>query len=138
MCLELSWKIWIILILWFGLVQIFDHKTYIWKRFFWFSVINVSILYFLGKMEKTAVLKSIVNNNLLKDNRNKRNLEIFEVQDESKIIYIPSTLNTEKELATTSNQIFDRFLPLLHRAEICQKFGWLFGRFDDTKISFWD
>ena len=87
-------------------------------------------------MEKTAVLKSIVNNNLLKDNRNKRNLEIFEVQDESKIIYIPSTLNTEKELATTSNQIFDRFLPLLHRAEICQKFGWLFGRFDDTKISF--
>ena len=38
-------------------------------------------------MEKTAVFKSIVNNNLLKDNRNKRNLEIFEVQDESKIIY---------------------------------------------------
>ena len=48
---------------------------------------DASILYFLGKMEETAVLKSIVNNNLLKDNRNKRNLEIFEVQDESKIIY---------------------------------------------------
>ena len=52
---------------------------------------DASILYFLGKMEKTTVLKSIVNNNLLKDNRNKRNLEIFEVQDERKIIYIPST-----------------------------------------------
>ena len=24
------------------------------------------------------------------------------------------------------------------RAEICQKFGWLFGRFEDTKNSFWD
>ena len=24
------------------------------------------------------------------------------------------------------------------RAEICQKFGWLFGRFEDTKTSFWD
>ena len=22
--------------------------------------------------------------------------------------------------------------------EICQNFGWLFGRFEDTKISFWD
>ena len=24
------------------------------------------------------------------------------------------------------------------RAEICQKFGWLFWRFEDTKNSFWD
>ena len=32
-----------------------------------------------------------------------------------------------------------RFLPYEEaRAEICHKFGWLFGRFEDTKISFWD
>jgi hypothetical protein len=29
-----------------------------------------------------------------------------------------------------------QWLWLLARAEICQKFGWLFGRFEDTKISF--
>ena len=36
------------------------------------------------------------------------------------------------------NQILNRFLPYEARAEICQKFGWLFGRFEDTKISVWD
>ena len=32
------------------------------------------------------------------------------------------------------------FCPMAYeaRAEICQKFGWLFGRFEDTEISFWD
>ena len=28
--------------------------------------------------------------------------------------------------------------PKLNRTEICLKFGWLFGRFEDTKNSFWD
>ena len=37
-----------------------------------------------------------------------------------------------------TNQILDKFLPYEAKAEICQKFGWLFGRFEDTKISFWD
>ena len=37
-----------------------------------------------------------------------------------------------------SPQILDRFLPYEARAEICQKFGWLFGWFKDTKKSFWD
>ena len=36
------------------------------------------------------------------------------------------------------SKILDRFLPYEARAEICQKFGWLFGRFEDTKISFWE
>jgi hypothetical protein len=30
----------------------------------------------------------------------------------------------------------DRFLPYEAKAEICQKIGWLLGRFEDTKISF--
>ena len=36
------------------------------------------------------------------------------------------------------DRILDRYLPYDARAEICQKFGYLFGRFEDTKISFWD
>ena len=35
-------------------------------------------------------------------------------------------------------QILERFLPYKARAENCEKFCWLFGRFNDTKISFWD
>ena len=34
-----------------------------------------------------------------------------------------------------TNQILNRFLSEA-REEICQKFGWLFGRFEDNKISF--
>ena len=41
------------------------------------------------------------------------------------------------QISQKANQILDRFLPYEARAEICQKFGWLFGRFKDTKISFW-
>ena len=39
-------------------------------------------------------------------------------------------------ISQKANQILDRFLAYEPRAEICQKFGWLFGRFEDTKISF--
>ena len=35
-------------------------------------------------------------------------------------------------------KFFDRFLPYEARAEICQKCGWLFGRFEDTENSFRD
>ena len=35
-----------------------------------------------------------------------------------------------------ANQILDRIMPYEARADICQKFGWLFGRFEDTKNSF--
>ena len=37
-----------------------------------------------------------------------------------------------------ANQILHRFLLYEATAEICQKFGWLLGRFEDTKNSFWD
>ena len=37
------------------------------------------------------------------------------------------------QISKNANQILDRFLPYEARAEICQKFGWLFGRFEDTK-----
>ena len=33
------------------------------------------------------------------------------------------------------NKILNRFLPYVARAEIYQKFGWHFGRFEGTKIS---
>jgi hypothetical protein len=33
-----------------------------------------------------------------------------------------------------ANQIFDRLLPYEARAEICLKFGWLFGRFEEPKF----
>ena len=36
------------------------------------------------------------------------------------------------------NQILDRFLPYEARTEICQKIGWPFGRFEDTKNAFLD
>ena len=41
------------------------------------------------------------------------------------------------QISQKSNRIFDRFVPNEARArtEICQKFGWLFGRFEDTTIS---
>ena len=35
-----------------------------------------------------------------------------------------------------TNQILDRFLPYEARTETCQKIGWPFGRFEDTKNSF--
>ena len=38
------------------------------------------------------------------------------------------------QISQKANQIFDRSLPYLHKAEICLKFGWLFGRFEDTKF----
>ena len=37
-----------------------------------------------------------------------------------------------------SQPILDIFLPYEARAEILVEIGWLFGRFEDTKISFWD
>jgi hypothetical protein len=40
------------------------------------------------------------------------------------------------QISQKANQILDRFLHYEARAEICQKFGWLFWRFGDTKISF--
>ena len=42
------------------------------------------------------------------------------------------------QISQKANQILDRFLPYEARAEICQNFGWLFGRFEDAKILFWD
>ena len=42
------------------------------------------------------------------------------------------------QISQKANQILDRFLPYEAKAEICQKFGWLFGRFVHTKNSFWD
>ena len=42
------------------------------------------------------------------------------------------------QISQKANQSLDKFLPYEARAEICQKFGYLFGRFEDTKISFWD
>ena len=42
------------------------------------------------------------------------------------------------QISQKNNQILDRFLTYEARAEICQKFVWLLGRFKDTKISFWD
>ena len=36
------------------------------------------------------------------------------------------------------NQILPRFLPYEAREEILVEIGWLFGRFEDNKISFWD
>jgi hypothetical protein len=38
------------------------------------------------------------------------------------------------QISQKAKQSFDRFLPYEARAEICQKFGWLFGRFQDTEI----
>ena len=38
--------------------------------------------------------------------------------------------------AKRSGNLRTKFWCLQIRAEICQKFGWLFGRFEDTKISF--
>ena len=35
-----------------------------------------------------------------------------------------------------ANQILDKFLPKEARKKICQTFGWIFGRFEGTKISF--
>ena len=40
------------------------------------------------------------------------------------------------QISQKANQILDKFLPYEARAEICQKFGWLFERFEDTKNSF--
>ena len=42
------------------------------------------------------------------------------------------------QISQKANQILDRFQPYEGKAEICQKFGWLFGRFEDAKNSFWD
>ena len=42
------------------------------------------------------------------------------------------------QISRKSKQILYRFLSDKARAEICQKVGWLFGRFEDTKISFWE
>ena len=42
------------------------------------------------------------------------------------------------QLSPKDNQILDRFLPYEARAEICQKFGWLLGRFEATKNLFFD
>ena len=44
-----------------------------------------------------------------------------------------------KVIAQISNEIIkksNRFLPYEARAEICQNFGWLFKRFEDTEILF--
>ena len=38
------------------------------------------------------------------------------------------------QISQKAKQILDTFLPYEARTEICQKFGWLFGRFEDTKI----
>ena len=38
------------------------------------------------------------------------------------------------QISQKGNQILDRFLPNEAREEICQEFGWLFGRFEETKI----
>ena len=42
------------------------------------------------------------------------------------------------QISQKANQILDRFLSYEARAEICQKFSWLFWRFEYTKHSFWD
>ena len=42
------------------------------------------------------------------------------------------------KISQKANQILDKFLPYKAKTEICQKFGWLFGWFEDTKNSFWD
>ena len=39
------------------------------------------------------------------------------------------------QISQKANQILDRFLPYEARAKICQNFGWIFGRFEDTKHS---
>ena len=45
-------------------------------------------------------------------------------------------LSSQLKVSLSQNEILDRFLPYEARAEIYQKFGWSFGRFEDTKISF--
>ena len=42
------------------------------------------------------------------------------------------------EISQKANKIQPRFLSYEARAEILVEFGWLFGRFEDNKISFWD
>ena len=40
------------------------------------------------------------------------------------------------QISQKNNQILDRLMPYEGRAENCPKFGWLFGGFEVTKISF--
>ena len=50
-------------------------------------------------------------------------------------LYVKVILVSSK-ISQKNNQILDRYLSYEALAEICQKFGWLFGRFEDTKFHF--